>query len=164
MVAAAVESGASIVPVVEEADLVVLVASEATVDVELSGTEIAAAVAVVSGPVVSLDGAVHAASTTHTTTDPANHLVPTTHLHAASVPSGTAQQVEDNGPTALLAPRRTDARLPLQPSSLSQPTRFGSAASRQGEEPRRYRAHPPRGQLRGLGRTLAPNVEPPHLD
>lgn len=98
-----VESGTSGVPVVDEAELVVLVVSGATVEVGLSGTEVAAAVVVASGPVVSPDEVVHAASATNTTTNPANHLVFTMHLHASSVPSGVAQEVEDNGPTALLA-------------------------------------------------------------
>ena len=86
-------------------ELVVLVVSGATLEVGASDVWIAAAVVGVSGPVVSPDVVVHAASTAHTTTAPTNPLVFTTHLQASRVQSRTAQEVEDNGPTALLAVR-----------------------------------------------------------
>ena len=77
---------------------------------------------VVSGPPVSPDVGVHATSTAHTTTDPTNPLVFTTHLQTSRVQSVTAQKVEDNGPTALLAALDESIRasLPrLSPAPLS---------------------------------------------
>lgn len=115
--ATVVESGASGVLVVDEAELVVLVVSVATLAVGASDVWVAAAVVVVSGPLVSLDVVVHAAITAHTTTDPTSPLVFTTHLQTSRVQSGAGQEVEDNDPTALLAVLDESIRACLQRGS-----------------------------------------------